>query len=222
MLKKKLVFIGLLFTLVICSSFLTHAQAAQENAGSDLEAADEAEFEEIINNIVTLKKNHPEYTEDTIIARMDQQNLNKARGISDIWNALTYSEKILCIRYPFDALKVNQDKNIATSQTEIKFGYNGLGDRSDAFRHGIWNAEMTVLIGKQKAKLFATAHEDIDVAGNESDGYPKSAHKEMDLHNNEVGRNIGDNNVTASEDEMSDIIYDVIYSENSQFIWLHD
>lgn len=27
-------FIGLLFTLVICSSFLTHAQAAQENAGS--------------------------------------------------------------------------------------------------------------------------------------------------------------------------------------------
>lgn len=56
MLKKKLVFIGLLFTLVICSSFLTHAQAAQENAGSDLEAADEAEFEEIINNIVTLKK----------------------------------------------------------------------------------------------------------------------------------------------------------------------
>ena len=58
MLKKKLVFIGLLFTLVICPSFLTHAQAAQENAGSDLEVADEAEFEEIINNIVTLKKNH--------------------------------------------------------------------------------------------------------------------------------------------------------------------
>lgn len=56
MLKKKLVFIGLLFTLVICPSFLTHAQAAQENAGSDLEVADEAEFEEIINNIVTLKK----------------------------------------------------------------------------------------------------------------------------------------------------------------------
>ena len=48
MLKKKLVFIGLLFTLVICPSFLTHAQAAQENAGSDLEVADEAEFEEIM------------------------------------------------------------------------------------------------------------------------------------------------------------------------------
>lgn len=50
----------------------------------------------------------------------------------------------------FAALKVNEDKNIATTQTENKFGSNGLGDRSDAFRLGIWNAEMTVLIGKEK------------------------------------------------------------------------
>ena len=45
-----------------------------------------------------------------------------------------------------------------------------MGDRSDAFRHGIWNAEMTVLIGSEKAELFATAHEDKDTTGNESDG----------------------------------------------------
>ena len=71
------------------------------------------------------------------------------------------------IRYPFDALKVNKAKEIATKQTERKFGKNGLGDRSDAFRHGIWNAEMTVLIGSEKAELFATAHEDKDTTGNE-------------------------------------------------------
>lgn len=140
----------------------------------------------------------------------------------DIWNVLTDSEKRLCIRYPFDALKVNTAKNIATSQTEIKFGYNGLGDRSDAFRHGIWNAEMTIMIGKEKAELFATAHEDKDVTGNESDGYSKSAHKEMDLHNNEIGRNIGQNNLNTSEDEMANIIYEAIHTENSEFIWLHD
>ena len=34
---------------------------------------------------------------------------------------------------------------------------------------------MTVLIGKEKAELFATAHEDKDVSGNEADGYPKTA-----------------------------------------------
>mgnify|MGYP000261307902 FL=1 len=143
-------------------------------------------------------------------------------GIIDIWNALTDSEKKLCIRYPFDALKVNKAKNIATSQTEAKFGTNGLGNRSDAFRHGIWNAEMTVLIGKERAELFATAHEDKDVTGTESDGYPKTAHRDMDLHNNEVGREIGEKNKEASESEMADIIYQEIYSATTSFIWLHE
>ena len=108
------------------------------------------------------------------------------------------------------------------SQTEAKFGTNGLGNRSDAFRHGIWNAEMTVLIGKERAELFATAHEDKDVTGTESDGYPKTAHRDMDLHNNEVGREIGEKNKEASESEMADIIYQEIYSATTSFIWLHE
>lgn len=45
-----------------------------------------------------------------------------------------------------------------------------------------------------------------DVSGDESDGFPKIAHKEMDLHNNEVGRYIGEENGNASEDELADII----------------
>lgn len=117
---------------------------------------------------------------------------------------------------------MNSARNIAISQTETKYGYNGLGDKSDAFRHGIWNAEMTVLIGKEKAELFATAHEDKDVTGNESDGYSKSAHREMDLHNNEIGRSIGENNKNASEDEMADIIFEAVNLQNSQFVWLHE
>lgn len=117
---------------------------------------------------------------------------------------------------------MNTARNIATEQTDRKFGYSGLGDRSDAFRHGIWNAEMTVLIGKEKAELFATAHEDKDVTGDESDGFPKTAHKDMDLHNNEVGRAIGEQNNNVSEDEMVDIIYQDIYSETTQFVWLHE
>ncbi len=51
---------------------------------------------------------------------------------------------------------------------------------------------MTVLIGREKTELFATIHEDKDVIGNESDGYPKTAHRDMDLHNNGVGRSIGE------------------------------
>ena len=97
-----------------------------------------------------------------------------------------------------------------------------MGARSDAFRHGLWNAEMTVLIGKDKAELFATAHEDKDVTGTESDGYPKTSHRDMDLHNNEIGRKIGEKHSGASEDEMGDIVYNEVFSESTQFIWLHD
>ena len=220
--KKKLIIGGLLLTLVIGSSVTTYAQGIQITDESNQEVITEEAFEMIIEEILNLKNTHPEYTDEKIFELMNERHQGLERGIVDIWNVLTDSEKKLCIRYPFDALKVNAAKNIATSQTKMKFGLNGLGDRSDAFRHGIWNAEMTVLIGREKAELFATAHEDKDVTGNETDGYPKTAHRDMDLHNNEVGRAIGEKNSGGSEDEMADIIYQDIYSAETQFIWLHE
>lgn len=197
---------------------------ANENnyVGCDLIGVEESKFENLIEEIQNIETTHPEYTEEMIKNVLDERHQRSGKGIIDIWNVLTDSEKKLCIRYPFDALKVNKAKNIATSQTEAKFGTNGLGNRSDAFRHGIWNAEMTVLIGKERAELFATAHEDKDVTGTESDGYPKTAHRDMDLHNNEAGREIGEKNKEASESEMADIIYQEIYSATTSFIWLHE
>lgn len=197
---------------------------ANENnyVGCDLIGVEESKFENLIEEIQNIETTHPEYTEEMVKNVLDERHQRSGKGIIDIWNVLTDSEKKLCIRYPFDALKVNKAKNIATSQTEAKFGTNGLGNRSDAFRHGIWNAEMTVLIGKERAELFATAHEDKDVTGTESDGYPKTAHRDMDLHNNEVGREIGEKNKEASESEMADIIYQEIYSATTSFIWLHE
>ena len=171
-----------------------------------MKGADQEAFSTLIDEIQCIKEAHPEFNDERILEIIDQNHTKFERGISDIWNSLTDSEKKLCIRYPFAALKVNTAKNIATSKTESKFGMNGLGDRSDAFRHGIWNAEMTILIGKEKAELFATAHEDKDVTGNESDGYPKAAHRDMDLHNNAVGREIGEDNNKATEEEMADTV----------------
>lgn len=218
--KKMLKIISLVLVLSMVLSTTVFASDNNHNNG-DLANAEQADFETMIERILAVKEEHPDFTEDEILEIMDASS-KATRGIGDIWNALTDSEKRLCIRYPFDALKVNTARNIATTQTETKFGLNGLGDRSDAFRHGIWNAEMTVMIGKEKAELFATAHEDKDVTGTESDGYPKTAHRDMDLHNNEVGRNIGEKNKNASENEMADIIYQEIYSTTTQFIWLHE
>ena len=209
--------------LILTMIFSISAMASENNYEvSDLVGAEQSEFEQLINEIQAIKAEQPEYTENMVQNILDEHHGEFERGIADIWNVLTDSEKKLCIRYPLDALKVNTAKNIATSKTEAKFGFNGLGDRSDAFRHGIWNAEMTILIGKEKAELFATAHEDKDVTGNESDGYPKTAHRDMDLHNSEIGRRIGSDNNHASEDDMADIIYNEIVSSTTQFIWLHE
>lgn len=223
--KKNLVkIVGMLAIVVTFSPTTVMASTIQQPKG-DLVSLQSTEFENLIVEILSIKEEYPEYTDEMILEIMNERHPNigeDERSIIDIWNALTDSEKKLCIRYPFDALKVNTAKDIATSQTVIKFGSNGLGDRSDAFRHGIWNAEMTVLIGKEKAELFATAHEDRDVTGNESDGYSKAAHREMDLHNNEIGRNIGEKNSGVSEDEMAEIIYQEIHSVGTRFIWLHE
>lgn len=211
--------------LVLIMAFPFSVMASENNKyNNDLLGAEEDDFEILIAEIQTIKDEHPEYTEEMILEEMNERHpeLRNSKGIVDIWNALTDSEKKLCIRYPFDALKVNTAKDIATSQTEARFGFNGLGDRSDAFRHGIWNAEMTVLIGREKAELFATAHEDKEVTGNEPDGFAKTAHRDMDLHNNEVGRRIGEENKGVSEDEMAEIIYQDIFSDITQFIWLHE
>ena len=220
--KKKWVIINLFVWMLIISSMTVYAQTSTSNNGDMVKIRD-SEFEILIQEIQNIRNLNPEYTDDIIFIVMNERHPenSKERSIIDTWNILTDAEKKLCIRYPFDALKVNSARNIAISQTETKYGYNGLGDKSDAFRHGIWNAEMTVLIGKEKAELFATAHEDKDVTGNESDGYSKSAHREMDLHNNEIGRSIGENNKNASEDEMADIIFEAVNLQNSIFVWLH-
>lgn len=185
-----------------------------------------AEFEELVMLIFRCKKINPELDARTFTEMLEQKVMTDCskdtKGIVDVWNALNDAEKKLVIRYPFDALKVNDAKNIAALQTVNKFGYSGLGDRSDAFRHGIWNAEMTVLIGRTKAELFATAHEETDTSGTESDGFLKTAHKEMDLHNNAVGREIGYSNPDVNEEQMADLVYMEVSKENSGFIWLHE
>ena len=167
-----------------------------------------SEMEKLIEVVLDIKEANPGKSEQEIfeiVSKSLENERKETRGISDIWNALTEAEKKLLIRYPLDALKVN-----------------GLGDRSDAFRHGIWNAEMTILIGAEKAELFATAHEEKDTTGVEPDGHTKVEHKNMDLHNNNVGREIGLAHPDLSEEQMADYIYDVIYQENTPFVWLND
>lgn len=50
----------------------------------------------------------------------------------------------------------------------------------------------------------------------------KTEHKNMDLHNNEVGRILAMQNPGLTEDALANLIYSEVNKENSSFIWLHD
>ena len=75
---------------------------------------------------------------------------------------------------------------------------------------------------EQEDVMFATAHEDKDVSGKESDGFLKTEHKNMDLHNNEVGRILAMQNPGLTEDAVANLIYSEVNKEKSSFIWLHE
>ena len=113
--------------------------------------------------------------------------------------------------------------NNAVAKTAELYGYNGLGDNTDAFRHAYWNALMTARINKGWAAAYATAHEDRNTSGNESDGYSKVAHKKMDLHNNKKGRNLVKWNDLFTKDEVFAQRVQGIMTNNAStgLYWLH-
>lgn len=84
-------------------------------------------------------------------------------------------------------------------QLTVENTLTGLEDgKADAFRHAFWNALGTAEFGKDVMKLFADAHE-----------WNKSGLAvDMDLYNNNIGRNIGSNYGFSDSDEI--IEYSVI------------
>lgn len=75
-----------------------------------------------------------------------------------------------------------KDKRESSYRTKKEFGYTGTDDISDAFRHAYWNAIMTRDVGYDFAKEISENHE--------LNPDNKNSIK-MDLHNNQIGRNLG-------------------------------
>lgn len=94
----------------------------------------------------------------------------------------------------------------------MKFGYNGYKDASDAFRHAMWNGNLTQRIGSARAKVWTDAHE----------AKSSGVDKEMDLFNNGLGRTIGSKYGSHSNGlavkSMSDEIYSSIKSGKGRVI----
>lgn len=108
------------------------------------------------------------------------------------------AEKLLAIAHPQEALLVNISRKKANEMNVYYYGMASSQDSGDAFRHGCWNAYMTIMMDEIYAKMFADAHEDT----------PNSVgiDKEMDLYNNEIGREDGLANKGNSYEYIAEVI----------------
>lgn len=81
---------------------------------------------------------------------------------------------------------------------------------ADAFRHMYWNARLTQEFGPEWTSEFTKAHEMI--------GSNPAAREAMDLYNNQLGREIGAQNVDATPEELRQKVLEAINSNSAVVI----
>ncbi|WP_067652823.1 DUF6973 domain-containing protein [Nocardia harenae] len=81
---------------------------------------------------------------------------------------------------------------------------------ADAFRHMYWNARMTQEFGPEWTTTFTSAHEMV--------GSNPAAREAMDLYNNQLGREIGTQNMNATPEELQQKVREAIDSNRAVVI----
>lgn len=128
------------------------------------------------------------------------------------YGGLNASEVKLAKKHPFEATQYYAASNVAKNYTVQKFNRNGFQDASDAFRHAMWNGNLTQRIKANRAKVWTDAHE----------AYSSGVDKQMDLFNNNLGRTIGvkygshSNGINVKN--MSDAIYKAVKAGQGKVI----
>ena len=186
--------VGLLLSFSMCIGFTIPAFAyvdTDKQIDSALIIKDATDLAILEAELEMFLKEHPDSTEaeqdehllDFIRQGGLENNRNEIKGVGDYlpgYGNLNEEERKLALAHPVQAVKVYQAGTTATNKTIEVYGHNGWQDNSDAFRHCLWNALMKKSIGASAAETWATAHE-YDSSGLD---------KEMDLHNNRIGRSI--------------------------------
>ena len=122
------------------------------------------------------------------------------------WGQLNRQEKNI-IKFHFDFYKVYpvyENSENARLVTKLNFGGNFKGDASDAFRHTFWQAINTQKVGADFTQKWSDAHEFSTPLAD------LSTDLVMDIHNNDVGIEIGENYPNASNREIMKIVLDKI------------
>jgi len=100
------------------------------------------------------------------------------------------------ISNPFDALRARDLAQQSLRDAQRLYPRESLSDgEGDAFRHTLWNYRMSQDIGRSEAKKFGDAHERGNAylqysRGQEYGAGNSPGSRNMDLHNNHIGRNL--------------------------------
>lgn len=95
---------------------------------------------------------------------------------------------------------MDENSGLAVAETKKQYGRNGKGDESDAFRHAYWQALNTQDVGEDFTRKMSDAHE-YSTPAKEVD-----SDLIMDIHNNDLGIQVGRENPQASPAELISII----------------
>lgn len=90
--KFKKCILGLLTCSILVCTASINVSAYSENANSDIQEWSDEEFTVLIDFINSLKSQHPNMSNEDIIRLLDEVYRTRS-SISDIWGALTDSEK---------------------------------------------------------------------------------------------------------------------------------
>lgn len=113
---------------------------------------------------------------------------------------LSTVEQVLAVAYPKEAAYFNAGRNKADNLTREIYKQEGNGtDIANAFKHIYWSAYATNKVGEDYARLFTHAHE----FGWWSENANNPEAMKMDLHNNQLGREIGKN---TPDDELEEAV----------------
>ena len=118
-------------------------------------------------------------------------------------NSLNPQEKHILlydIRF-LTAISVNKNANVAASMAKQAYsGKGSKGGKTDAYRHTMWQALNVQSIGEKMTRKWSDAHE----YGTPLDEL--STDLIMDIHNNDVGIEIGKQNPKATYEQLDKII----------------
>ncbi|MEF2279357.1 hypothetical protein V3W47_13715 [Deinococcus sp. YIM 134068] len=145
---------------------------------------------ELYNEVGALIKN---------LVKENDEKLSPQYGAS-----INLDERIACVAVGIIICSIARaDSQTAVAETARRFDWQPYedGNEGNAFQHAYWNALMNKHVGGWAASTIATAHE----TGSPSYGTLVS---QMDLYNNNVGRQIQYYNQSLSDWALGNLVYD--------------